>query len=379
MFRRLRIKLYPNKEQEQTINKVLGSYRFVYNHMLALKKKEYEENGTVLKLKELSRYLLGTLMKDEQYAWLKEQNTGVMEQAMIQMLVAYENFFNYHKGFPKFKTKKDKQSALFPLKSISKLNTFNERKISLTKPLKNLRFRCSDLYLNWLQTYKDKIKSATLTKTKSSEYFLTILIDLPQEELTKFEHTGEHVGIDLGINDFVITSEGEKFENKRFFESQEKKIAKMCRQLSRKQHGSKNWEKQRVKVAKAFEKLTNQRDAYRHTVTNELLSRYDTVFMEDLNVKYMLKNHKSRKVISDVSWSKFKDVLKYKAETNGKSVELVGRYFPSSKLCHNCGYKNTELKRSDEEWTCPNCGTHHDRDWNAAINILMEGEKKLTE
>lgn len=379
MLRAIKVRLYPNKEQEQTINKVLGCYRFVYNYMLALKKKEYEENGKSLGRFDLTSHLHNTLLKDEQYAWLKEQRTHVMYQAIRQMLVAYDNFFKHHKGFPKFKTKKSKQSAAFPLETISKRNTFNDKKITLTQPLSNIRFRCSDLYLNWLQTYKDGIRFATLTKTKSGKYFLTICIDLPQEELTKFEHTGNRIGIDLGINDFVITSDGEKFENKRFFKSQdEKRIKKLQKRLSRKQHGSKNYEKQRVKLAKAFERITNQRDAYIHSVTNELLNRYDTVFMEDLNVKGMVKDHRRSKHIIDVSWGRFRRVLEYKAENNDKNIEFVGTFFPSSQLCHKCGYRHKGLKKNETEWTCPNCGTHHDRDVNAAINILMEGERKST-
>ena len=163
MLRAIKIRLYPNKEQEQTLNKVLGCYRFVYNHMLALKQKEYNENKVSLGLCELSKYFFGTLRNDEQYPWLKEQNTQVMGQSIRQMLTAYDNFFKQHKGFPKFKSKKDKQSALFPLNAISKKNTFETRHISLTKPLKNLKFRCSDLYFKRLQKYNKNIRRATLS------------------------------------------------------------------------------------------------------------------------------------------------------------------------------------------------------------------------
>ena len=234
MLRAIKVRLYPNKTQEQTLNKVLGCYRFVYNQMLALKQNTYNDNKTSLGLGDLSKYFHGTLRKDKQNVWLKEQNTKVLQEAIRQMLTAYDRFFKQHNGFPKFKTKKDKQSALFPLEAISKRNEFNERKITLTKPLKNIRFRCSDLYFNRLQTNKDKIRSATLSKTKSGNYFLSILIDLPQEELIKFEQTNKYVGIDLGIKDFVITSDGEVFENKHFFKKQENKIVKLQRQLSKK-------------------------------------------------------------------------------------------------------------------------------------------------
>ena len=375
MLRAIKIRLYPNKEQELKLNKVLGCYRFIYNHMLALKQKEYDENKKLLGLTDLSKYFHGILLKDEQYEWLKEQNTKVMKQSIRQMLSAYDKFFKQHNGFPKFKSKKDKQSALFPLEAISKGNKFNERKITLTQPLKDIRFRCSDLYFQRLQSYKEGIRSATLSKTKSGNYFLSILVELPQEEIIRFEHTNEDVGIDLGVKDFVITSDGELFENKHFFKTQEKRIAKLQRQLSKKQKGSNNRNKQRIKIARAFESLTNQKEAYIHSVVNELLTYYDTVFMEDLNVQGMLKNHNLAKAIQEVGFYRFKQILEDKARNNYKEVVFVGRFYPSSKTCHKCGYINKELTLNDREWTCPVCGEHHDRDLNAAINILMEGER----
>lgn len=375
MLRAIKIRLYPNKGQELKLNKVLGCYRFVYNQMLALKQQEYNENKKSLGLTDLSKYFHGILLKDEQYAWLKEQNTKVMKQSIRQMLSAYDKFFKQHNGFPKFKSKKDKQSALFPLEAISKGNKFNERKITLTQPLKDIRFRCSDLYFKRLQIYKEKIRCATLSKTKSGNYFLSILVELPQEEIIRFEHTNEHVGIDLGVKDFVITSDGEVFENKHFFKSQEKRIAKLQRQLSKKQKGSNNWNKQRIKIAMAFESLTNQKEAYIHSVVNELLTYYGTVFMEDLNVQGMLKNHNLAKAIQEVGFYRFKQILEDKARNNYKEVVFVGRFYPSSKTCHKCGYINKELTLNDREWTCPVCGEHLDRDLNAAMNILLEGER----
>ena len=375
MLRAVKVRLYPNKVQEQEINKVLGCYRFVYNHMLALKQKEYNENKKSLGLTDLSKYFHGTLLKDGQYAWMKEQNTKVMKQAIRQMLSAYEKFFKQHNGFPKFKTKIDKQSTLFPLETISKRNDFIERKITLTKSLKGIKFRCSDLYFKRLQLYKEGIRSATLSKTKSGKYFLSILVELPQEEFAKFGLTNKRVGIDLGVKDFVITSDGEVFENKHFFKKQEVKIAKLQRQLSKKQKGSNNRYKQRVRIAKVFEKLSNQKDTYIHSVVNELLTYYDTVFMEDLNVKGMMKNHKLAKSIQEVGFYKFRQILEDKARNNYKQVVFIDRFYPSSKTCSCCGYKTQELKLSDRFWACPECGEHHDRDINAAVNILHEGER----
>ena len=265
MLRAIKIRLYPNKEQELKLNKVLGCYRFVYNQTLARKQQEYNNNKKSLGLTDLSKYFHNELLKDEQYSWLKKENTKIMKQSIRQMLSAYEKFFKQHNGFPKFKSKKDKQSALFPLEAISKKNTFETRKITLTQPLKDIRFRCSDLNHNRLRQYHDGIRSATLSKTKSGNFFLSILIELPNEEVIKFNLTDKHVGIDLGVKDFVITSDGEVFENKHFYKSQEKKIAKLQRQLSKKQKGSNNRNKVRIKLAKAFEKLSNQKENYIHS------------------------------------------------------------------------------------------------------------------
>lgn len=375
MLRAIKVKVYPNKTQEQTLNKVLGCYRFVYNHMLAYKQESYKTDKTNLKLTELSKYFHGTLLKDENYAWLKVQNTKVMSQAIRQMLTAYDKFFKEHKGFPKFKTKKDDQSALFPIDAISKGNTFDKFTITLTQSLKNLHFRCSDNYHSLLHQYKNGIRSATLSKTKSGKYFLSILIDIDAKEYKKFEHTGCDVGIDLGVKDFVITSDGEVFENKHFLKSEEIKLKKLQRQLSKKQKGSNNRNKQRIRLAKVHECISNKKNTYIHSVVNELLKLYDTIYMENLNIQGMLKNHKLAKAISEVGFCRFKSVLSYKAAQNGKNVEFIDRFYPSSKTCSNCGNVYSNLSVSEREWTCCKCGTHHDRDVNAAMNILSEGKR----
>ena len=375
MLRAIKVRLYPNKTQEQALNKVLGCYRFVYNHMLARKQEAYKADKTNLSLNELSKYFHHELLNDEQYAWLKEQNTKVMGQSIRQMLTAYDNFFKHQKGFPKFKSKKDNQSALFPIGAISKRNTFETRHITLVKSLKNIKFRCSDLYNKRLQKYKDNIRSATLSKTKSGNFFLSILMEIPQNEFVKFKKANKEVGIDLGVKDFVITSNGKKFENKHFLKADERKLKKLQRQLSKKHKGSSNFYKQCKRIARVFETITHKKENYIHYVVNELLSSYDTIYMEDLSVSGMLKNHHLAKAISEVGFYKFKEILKSKAIANDKKVVLIGRYYPSSKTCSRCGYKNQDLKLSDRHWQCPECGENHDRDLNAAINILREGQR----
>ena len=378
VLRAIKIRLYPNKTQEQTLNKVLGCYRFVYNQMLALKQNAYNKDKSNLGLCELSKFFHGTLLKKDEYSWLKEQNTKVMKQAIRQMLTAYDGFFKLGKGFPKFKSKRDNNSALFPYEAISKSNLFETRHISLTKSLKHIKFHCSNLYFERLQKYKDNIKSATLSKTKSGKFYLSVLISMNEEELKQFSHTNNKVGIDLGVKDFIITSDGEVFENKHFFKKSEDKIKKLQRQLSKKAKGSNNRNKVRIKIAKEFEHLTNQRMDYIHNAVNSLLKTYDYIFMENLNVQGMLKNHKLAKAIQELGFYTFKNTLKNKAMMNDKFVIEVDRWFASSKTCHKCGYVYKGLTLGEREWSCPICGEHHDRDLNAAMNILIEGQRMLT-
>lgn len=375
ILRGIKVRLYPNKEQKSTINKVLGCYRFVYNTMLSHKLQAYNERKENLTVCDLSKYFHGTLLKNEQYSWLKEQNTKVMKQAIRQMFRAYDNFFKHGAGFPKFKRKCDDNTALFPLDAISKSNTFDTKHITLTKNLKNLKFRCSNLQFGRLQRYKDNIKSATLSKTKSGKYFLSILVEMDEIEFRQFKHTNGKVGIDLGVKDFVITSDGEVFENKHFFKRQERKIKKLQRQLSMKKKGSNNREKARIRLAKAYEKQTNQRMDYIHKIVNSLLSENDYVFVENLNVEGMLKNQHLSKAISELGFYTFKSILKDKAMLNDKIVIEVDRWFASSKTCHVCGYVYKGLTLNDREWICPICGGRHDRDVNAALNILREGNR----
>lgn len=377
MLRAIKVRLYPNRAQEQELNKILGAYRFVYNHMLDKKKTAYETDKTNLSKFDLIEYFHGTLRKDEQHVWLKEQNTKVMCQAIRQMIDAYQNFFKQHNGFPRFKSKKDKQSALFPRIAISKRNTFETKHITLITSLQNLRFRCSDLYHKRLQKYKDNIRSATLSKTKSGNFFLSILVDIPEAECVRFKKTNKQVGIDLGVKDFVITSDGFAFENKHFFKKEEKKIAKLQHQLYRKKKGSNDHNKQRIRLAKVYERLSNKKENYIHFVVNDIFKSYDTVFMEDLNVCGMLKNHSLAKAIQEVGFYRFKEILQDKSLVNDKQIVFVDRFYPSSKTCSCCGYKKKDLKLSDRFWTCPECGEHHDRDINASKNILLEGQRKL--
>ena len=197
-------------------------------------------------------------------------------------------------------------------------------------------------------------------------------------EVKRFKHTNKQVVIYLVVKDCGITADGEVFQNKHFFKKKEKQIKKLQRQLSKKVKGSNNRKKAQVRIAKLFERITNKKDAYIHYVTNELLTYFDTIFMEDLNVQGMLRNHHLAKAIQEVGFYKFKETLVNKALMNGKQVVFIDRFYPSSKTCSVCGYKKRDLRLSDREWICPNCGMKHDRDINAAMNIFFEGQRMLT-
>lgn len=375
MLRAIKIRLYPNENQEIYINKLLGSYRFVYNQCLDRKVKEYTNNKTNIGLKELGNFFHQELTKNEKHQWLSEHNTKVLKQSIINLLDSYKRFFVNGNGFPKFKSKHDnKQSARFPLEAISRSNNYLSNRLTFTSNIKNIKFKCSDKYKNYLNNHKDNIKSATLSKTKSGNYFISILVD---GELMKTynKSINEFIGVDLGIKDFVVTSENQIFENIKIKRNNEKKLRKLNRSLSRKQKDSKNKNKARIKLSKFHEKINNIKENYLHQISNQLLNENQVIVIEDLNVKGMLKNHNLAKSIQELSLYRFKEMLRYKSLWSDRDIVEIDRFYPSSKLCSCCGYKNDELTLKDREWQCPQCKTHHNRDLNATINIKKEGMK----
>ena len=372
MLRAVKIRLYPNKEQAIMINKLLGCYRVVYNQCLARKIKSYEETKTSENRSTLGKFVHHELLKDDNFIWLREQNTKVLKQAVNDMLSAYNNFFERHTGYPKFKSKHDnKQSCRFELGAISKLNDYTTYRLSLAN-IRNVKFRCNEKYAQYLQKHHDNIRQATLTKLPCGEYYLSILVDgsLTHKGL---QDTDKAVGIDLGVKDFVITSDGEVFNNLHFKKSQANKIKRLQRQLSRKEKGSNNRNKAKIKLAKAYKKINDRKQYYLHQVSNILINENQVICMEDLNVKGMLRNHKLAESIQEMNFGEFRRMLEYKARWYNRKIVFVDRFYPSSKTCHNCGYINKELKLSDRRWICPQCGGVIERDHNAALNILDEG------
>ena len=371
MLRAVKIRLYPNQEQATQINKLLGCYRVVYNQCLARKIKSYEENKVSENLSTLGKFVHHELLKDDNFVWLREQNTKVLKQAVKDMLSAYKNFFERHTGYPKFKSKHDnKQSCKFELGAISKRNDYTTYRLSLAN-IKNVKFRCSEKYAQYLQKHHDNIRHATLTRLPCGEYYLSVLVD---GDLThKVKETDAAVGIDLGVKDFVTTSEGEVFGNLHFKKSEAKKIKKLQRQLSKKKKGSNNRNKARVRLAKVYKKISDRKQYYLHAVSNSLIDENQVICMEDLNVKGMTKNHNLAESICEMNFGEFRRMLEYKANWYNRKIVFVDRFYPSSKTCHHCGSINKGLKLSDRQWICHVCGETIDMDYNAALNILDEG------
>ena len=371
MLKAIKIRLYPTETQQITINKLLGCCRLVYNRCLDYRNKIYEETKEVGSLSKSYKYFC-ELKEMEEYSFLKtDAHSKVIQQTLMNQDVAFKNFFTKKSDFPKFKSKKDnKQSCRFPKDAISGIKG---NRINIIKTLKDIHFKCSCKDESYLNKNQGLIMSATLIKTSSDKYYFSILIDKPNE--TKFCVSNNIVGIDLGVKDLIITSNGEKFENKQFYRKQESKLKKLNHKFAKTQKDSNNHKKIRIKIAKLNEKIRNQRLWYIHHIVNQLLNENQVIVMEDLNVSGMMQNHKLAKSIQDVSFCELKQILQYKASWNDKQVIFIDRFYPSSKLCSGCGYKNDSLQLSDREWVCPECGTIHDRDINAAKNILEEGKR----
>lgn len=376
MLRAIKIRLYPNATQTTQINKLLGCYRVVYNQCLNRKIQSYEENKVSENQTTLGHFIHHELLKDDNFVWLREQNTKVLKQALIDMLNAYKNFFERHTGYPKFKSKKDnKQSCRFELGAISKKNIYTDYKLSLAN-IKNVKFRCSKKYTEYLQKHKANIRQATLTKLPCGEYYLSILVDGDLTHKVKESH--HTIGVDLGIKDFIVTSEGEVFENLHFKKNESKKLIRLQKQLSRKINGSNNRNKARIKLAKVYKRITDKKQYYLHQVSNYLIDENQVIRMEDLNVSGMLKNHKLAESIQELKLGEFRRMLEYKANWYGRKLVFVDRFYPSSKTCNHCGYINKNLKLSDRQWVCPDCGEIIERDYNAALNIRDEGIKLIS-
>lgn len=362
MIKAYKYKLKPDSTQENLMNQFLGSARFIYNWGLNRKSEQYKLNGTSPNYNVLAKELTA-LKQDKNYAWLKDVPIEALQQSLRNLENAFTRFFREHKGYPKFKSKKDNHASYKVIKSVH--FDFTNWKVKLPK-------------LGWVNICKNHVfdqlnsKQGTVTVTKDccNTYWCTVIVDDMQEKPSKAKMVeSTAVGIDLGIKEFAILSDGTKFPNPKYYESSQHKLRKLQKRFAKTQKGSKRRERLRIKIARLHRNIANQRSDMAHKLSTYLVNAYENICLEDLNVKGMMKNHQLAKSIQSASWSTFVNMLTYKAERKGGNVIFIGRYEPSSKLCHNCGYINSGLSLSEREWTCPVCGKHHDRDINAAINI----------
>ena len=334
-------RMYPNKEQQQMLAKYFGSVRFVYNHFLAERKRQYEENGKSDNYYAQARTLT-KLKKQEEYKWLKEINSQTLQFALRNLETSYTNFFRGNAKFPRFKAKKSGGSFHIPQSC-----SIGNGKIYIPK------FKDGIKIVEHRSFKGGEVRNMTISVTPSGKYYVSILTKVSYEPLQK---TKAKVGIDLGLKDLVITSDGKKYSSNKFIKHYSKELAKAQKHLSKKKKGSNRWDRQRIKVARIQEKIHNCRFDKLHKISTDLVRHYDVICCEDLNVKGMERNHHLSKSITDASWGRFVSMLTYKAEWNDKKVVKIDRYFPSSQTCNVCGYVNKQTKdlwASDFIADCP--------------------------
>jgi len=359
MLKSFKYRISPTKEQKLLLDKHFGCVRFVYNLALECKQMAYAGNKISLSYNELSAQL--TDLKKE-CEWLREVNSQCLQMALRNLDNSFQNFFKGRASFPNFKKKSNKQSFQLPQ---SVAVDFKNNCIDLPKfkePIKGILHR----------KFKGDIKTVTISKTPTNKYFVSILVD-NHIELPKPIKSNNAVGIDLGIKTFAVCSDGTEYANPKHLRNGMVKLKWMQRQFSKKVKGSKRRNVWKFRIAKQHERVSNQRKDFLHKATKEITNRFDLMIIEDLNIKGMVKNHKLAGAVSDCGWNMFETMLKYKSEWKGKKVEYIGRFETSSKICSTCGIKNDTLTLAVREWTCENCNTTHDRDRNAANNILSFG------
>ena len=360
IYKSYKFRLLPKEDQIPMLEKHFGCSRFVYNYFLKEKQEHYLKDKKTLNYNNCCS-ILTNLKKNEEYSWLNEVNAQCLQASLKNLESAYGNFFRKKSKFPRFKSKKSKNSFHIPQFIEVIDNELRIPKFTKTNKLQFIKHR----------PIKGKICSATISKNPSGKYYVSILTEQVNEE--DQSNTGKSIGIDLGLKDFIITSDGNKFPNYKFKKQYQNKLVKLQKHFSKKQKDSNRREKLRIKIAKLYEKITNSREDMQHKLSSSLLNKYDVICLESLAVKNMMKNHRMAEAIGDAAWYSFINKLQYKAQWRGKKIVQIEQFYPSSKTCNACGYINYNLKLKDRVWICPYCGQSHDRDINAANNILNRG------
>lgn len=354
-------RIYPNSEQRVLIEKHFGCARFTYNWALALQQKYYDEHKKSLSRKDIQDQLV-SMKKQEQYSWLNEVNSQTLLSGLLHVYTAFGNFFKGRAKFPKFKSKKIPQRS-YQCPQHGSVD-FEKGVLNIPK-LKGIKAVFS-------RQFDGKIKTVTISKTATGKYYASILVEVEQTQVTPSTiEADKTIGIDLGLNHLLIQSDGQKIENPRYLRQAQNRLAIQQKIFARKKKESKNYQRQKLNVARIHEKVRLQRLDLHHKLTHHLIceNQATTYAVEDLGIKNMVKNSKLAKSISDVAWGQFLTLLQYKAEWYGKNVLKIGRFVPSSKICSCCGYKMEKLPLSVRLFECPSCNLVEDRDVNASINI----------
>ena len=361
-----RFRIYPTREQASLLAKTFGCKRFIWNQMLAERQAYYHEHGTGI----------GKLRKTEKewkviYPFLKNVDSIALQQARIDLDTAYDRFFKNLCGFPRFKSRKGKQSYRTQYTGGNIAVDFTARQLKLPK-LGLVAYRDD-------RVFTERPQNVTVSKTKSGKYFASILVnqELAVEQNTEIQASSV-AGFDMSAKDFIV-GENVRYQNPRFYRNSQVQLARLHRRLSRKVKGSSNRNKARVRLARLYDNIGNRRTDWLQKLSTELANHHDAIAVEDLNVDGMKRwnGGLAKSITLDFSWGEFVHALDYKMKWRGKRLVKVGRYFASSKTCSACGYINHDLTLDQREWSCPSCGVHHDRDINAAINITREGIRLL--
>ena len=389
----IQVRLYPNKDQMNYLANCFGCCRFLYNHFLHETSEQYKIDGTFLWYEDFQN-AIPKIKKQEETKWLKNVDSTCLQNVVRNLDNGINNFVKSKQGkrkgpkagYPKYKRRSNKQSAKFTSNYDSCKVDYEKRRIKISK-LKS--------WISFANEISDgripdgKLQSITISKNPAGHYFASLLYKVEKKPINYIPDVNNCIGIDFGLKTFITLNTGEKINSPKAYKKSQKRLARLSRAHSRKKTNSKNREKSRLRLAKQHEKVANQRKDFNHKLSRELINKHDFIFIEDLNIKGMGRRRKRKKpnaktrkrglgkVVNDVAWAQFVSFMNYKALASGKFVIKIDRYFPSSKTCSHCGYIKDKLKIKEREWICPHCNTYHDRDINAAANILVEGKKTL--